>query len=249
MFLISSLGQYLNRHIIEFEKQRVVSLKVILFLVYTIFITPLVFFAVAYFEIQEKILDIRYVFIACACYFFANTLNQVSIRCLNILGRSKEFVFYSLLTQGLILVQISLFSMVGLSYVKCLFCLIVSNFIVGFCAIYSLLDGSQKDLYFKDRRDHWLLNISVEFRKAWGFVRHLLIGLVCIWIYKVGFKFELIPFVVLAFLIQEFLTATPTIFEAFIILMMAAVASFIYWIYLVKTIIIEIVNFENIKNA
>jgi O-antigen/teichoic acid export membrane protein len=434
LFLISPLGQYFNRHLIEFEKQRIVSLQLISFLAYAIFITPLVFFfAVAYFEIQEEMLVDRYVYIACTCYFFAITLNQVSIGSLNILGRSKEFVFYSLLTQGLILAQISLLSMVGLSYIKWLFCLIVSNVIVGCCALYSLLDGSQKDLYFKDRRDHWLLNIPVEFHKAWGFGRHLLIALVCIWIFQVGFRFELlpllgveqfalfsmgyslaavifsgceqiinsyclpiyyrrvdsesasgawewlaqiclptyiislivafsfseifvfifldksyveagyymrigavfeflrviynlvslhshglknpkllikpaligalifvvgqplimafpnahtlfglviiagcsslaslgyiyvsrtekvdfvssslyklIPFVALAFLIQEFLPATPTIFEAFIILMMAAVASLLYWIYLVKTIIIEIVNLENIKNA
>jgi O-antigen/teichoic acid export membrane protein len=194
LLFISPLGQYFNRYLIEFEKQRRVSLQLLSFLGYATCVTPLViFFAVGYFEIQEEMLVKWHVYIACACYFFAITLNQVSIGGLNILGRSKEFVFYSLLTQGLILVQISLFSMIGLSYLKWLFCLIISNFIVGCCALYSLLDGSQKDLYVKDRREHWLANIPVEIHKAWRFGRHVLVALVCIWIFQVGFRFELLP--------------------------------------------------------
>ena len=196
LLLISPIGQYFNRHLLEFENQRRVSLQLFSFIGYAACVSPFVIaISILYFGMQEETFVDWKVHAVSACYFFATTLNQVCTSGLNVLGRSREFVIYSVMTQLLILALISGLNLIGASHLGWLICLVVANIIVGCCACYSLLDGSHSALYSANQRAHWFAGIPLEAEKAWKFGRHVLIALLCVWTYQVGFRFELLPLI------------------------------------------------------
>lgn len=194
LLLVSPFGQYFNRHLIEFEDQRRVSLQLFAFLGYAACVSPLVsVISIVYFGVQEQIIIDWRIHLAASCYFFATTLNQVCTSGLNVLGRSRDFVFYSVLTQLLIVALIAGLNVIGPSYMGWLICLVIANTLVGIFACLSLVDRSHDTLYSASQRARWFSQMPSEAKKAWGFGKHILVALLCVWTYQVGFRFELLP--------------------------------------------------------
>lgn len=196
LFFVSPLGQFFNRHLIDFEKQRMVGLKLVSFFLYVALIAPLVFsFTFIYFEYQVILTSDIYTSFVGTSYFLAITFNQISIGSLLILGHSRKYVYYSLITQVTIIILILFSSLNGIGYSAWLVCLILSNIAVGYCAFISLFDGSEKFLANKNSRREWLTNCRLEFYQAWDFSKYLFMTILFIWIFQTFFRFELVSLI------------------------------------------------------
>ncbi len=195
IILISPIGQYFNRKIIEFERKEILSLQLTLFFSYTVFVSPIVMIiSYLYFGLQDISSSVM-VYIASSFYFIAITFNQVAVGGLNILGRSKLFVGYSLLTQFLIIVQLFILNSFELNHLTWVGSLVAGNIAVGILALRSLNDGSHKIIQTNLKLGLSKNRIYLQMQEVWKFSGKILVTLICIWIFQVGFRFELLPMI------------------------------------------------------
>lgn len=193
IIFISPIGQYLNRKIIDFESEEIISFQLILFFLYTLCISPIAMtVSYLYFGIQEITVSLM-VHLVSSFYFVGITLNQVTLGGLNILGRSKLFVGYSLLTQFIIISQILILNTIKLDHLMWVGSLVIANIIVGALAFHALNDGSYKIIHQHLKLGLLKNKIYDQIQEIWQFSGKILVTLVCIWIFQVGFRFELLP--------------------------------------------------------
>lgn len=147
-----------------------------------------------YFGFQDISTSVM-VYIASSFYFIAITFNQVTVGGLNILGRSKLFVGYSLLTQFLIIIQIFILISFEISYLTWVVSVVTSNIAVGILALQALNDGSHKIIQINSKLRLLKKRIYLQMQEVWKFSGKILVTIVCIWIFQVGFRFELLPII------------------------------------------------------
>jgi len=79
IILISPIGQYLNRKIIEFERKEILSWQLTLFFGYTLFVSPVVMIiSYLYFDIQEMTVSVMVHTVS--CFYFIGSVVQSMAR-------------------------------------------------------------------------------------------------------------------------------------------------------------------------
>lgn len=192
ILFISPIGQFYNRYTLEFSRDSVLSGQLLIFLIYTILICPLVYLiSLLYFELHNKESG-HLIHALTVLYFFSITFNQVLIGMINIIGRPKSFMILSLCTQLSILLFLLLFAIGDAKYSTWLFCICSANLLVGGIAFFTIKDMTPifpiKWLW------QYILNgkFSKQLLNIKKFSGAIVITLICVWLFQVGFRFEVL---------------------------------------------------------